>query len=153
MCFGDGSFAACPCANYGTTGHGCANSSSAQGALLSSSGTPSPDTLTLQSSFEPASSPSLFLQANALASVQTSFGGGILCLGGQILRLYVKSTSGGTAQAPSSADPSISQRSAALGDPLAPGSVRFYQVFYRDPASGGCSTGTFNISNGLRVVW
>jgi len=107
----------------------------------------------LQSAFEPATSPSLFLQASSLAPVQAAFGDGILCLGGQILRMYVKTASGGVAQAPAPTDPSITQRSSALGDPLAPGSVRLYQVFYRDPASGWCAPNTFNLSNGLRVVW
>jgi len=153
MCFGDGTFAPCPCANYGASEHGCSNSASSQGAHLTSTGTLSPDTLVLQSAFEPATSPSLFLQASSLAPVQAAFGDGILCLGGQILRMYVKTASGGVAQAPAPTDPSITQRSSALGDPLAPGSVRLYQVFYRDPASGWCAPNTFNLSNGLRVVW
>src|SRR4029079_18975378 len=52
-CFGDGSLTtACPCANFGAPGHGCANSSVAAGALLSGSVSPSlaADTLVLQQS-------------------------------------------------------------------------------------------------------
>jgi hypothetical protein len=44
----------------------------------------------------------------------------------------------------------------ALGDPIAPGSVRIYQTYYRDPAPTFCQEpagGIFNASNGLRVVW
>lgn len=153
MCFGDGRFAPCPCANYGASEHGCRNSASAQGAHLTSTGTLSPDALVLHTALEPSTSLSLFLQSNALRPVQGPWGDGILCLGGQILRLYAKTASAGTAHAPQPGDPTITQRSAALGDPLGPGSVRLYQVFYRDPVAGWCTPQNFNISNGLRVVW
>jgi hypothetical protein len=153
MCFGDGTFAACPCPNYGASLHGCRNSASTSGALLSHSGTTNPDTLALISSSEPSASLSMFLQSDSLRPTPRSFGDGILCLGGQLRRMYLKSAVGGTAQAPSAGDPSITQRSAALGDPIAPGSVRSYQVWYRDPSLGFCGSIAFNISNGLRVVW
>jgi len=156
FCFGDGTFAPCPCANYGSSQHGCANSASASGALLSHSGTLSPDTLVLQATSELASSVSLFLQAQGMSSNQVTFGDGLNCLSGPVLRLYVKQASGGTAQAPSSGDPSITQRSAALGNPLNPGAVRYYQVAYRVGVLGVCAQpfpSTYNITNGLRVVW
>jgi len=153
MCFGDGTFAPCPCANYGSNRHGCANSDSSRGALLSATGTTTPDTLVLQSSFEPATSLSIFVQSSRLQPVQVAFGDGILCLGGQLRHLYVKTASAGTAQAPEPGDASITQQSAALGDPIAPGSARYYQVWYRDGDPGFCIPESFNISNGLRVVW
>ncbi|MBK7643824.1 MAG: hypothetical protein IPJ19_12390 [Planctomycetes bacterium] len=53
----------------------------------------------------------------------------------------------------SAGDPSITQRSAALGDPISPGRVRCYQVWYRDGAPGFCTAQSYNLSNGLRVVW
>ncbi len=152
MCFGDGTFAECPCANYGAIGSGCRNSASISGALLSHSGTTVPDTLVLNSSSEPTTSTSVFLQSAALRPVQRFLGDGILCLGGQLRRMYVKSAVLGTAQAPQTGDLSITQRSASLGDPLVPGSVRYYQVWYRDNATY-CTPAAFNISSGLRVVW
>jgi hypothetical protein len=152
MCFGDGTFAECPCANYGAVGSGCQNSASASGALLFHSGTTNPDTLVLGSTSEPTTSTSVFIQSAALRSVQSFLGDGILCLGGQLRRLYVSSAVAGTAQAPQPGNPSITQRSASLGDPLVPGSVRFYQVWYRDNVPY-CLPGAYNISNGLRVVW
>ena len=152
LCFGDGTFAACPCANYGTTGAGCRNSAGNQGASLTSTGSPNPDTLQLTSSSEPSTSTSIFLQSDVYRPTIAQIGDGVLCLGGTTRRLYLKTASGGTVQAPQAGDPSISQRSAALGDPLAPGSVRFYQVWYRDTAPF-CMNATYNFSNGLRVVW
>src|SRR5204862_180169 len=49
FCFGDGSGAACPCANNGSNGNGCANSVNAAGANLTASGAASvsADTLVL----------------------------------------------------------------------------------------------------------
>lgn len=153
LCFGDGTFAPCPCANYGASLHGCANSASSQGALLSHNGALVPDTLMLTSSFEPSTSLSIFLQSDELRPLRTIVGDGLLCLGGTLRRMYVKNAAGGSAQAPGSGDLSITQRSAALGDPLSPGSVRYYQVWYRDSTVGFCTTNTFNVSNGLRVEW
>jgi hypothetical protein len=156
ICAGDGSFATCPCSNYGSNLHGCANSASTSGALLAHSGTTSPDTLSLISSAEPSSSLSIFLQGDSLRPAPRLFGDGILCLGGQLRRMYLANAVAGTVQAPGPGDLSITQRSAALGDPIAPGSVRNYQVWYRDRVASFCTQSagsTFNISNGLRVVW
>jgi hypothetical protein len=63
--------------------------------------------------------------------------------------------SGGSITAPQPGDPSVSARSAALGDPIAPGSTRWYQVYYRDQSvQGGCPNGmTYNLTQGLIVVW
>ena len=47
-------------------------------------------------------------------------------------------------------------RSAALGDTIAQGSTRFYQVYYRDPNPSFCPDppgGTFNVSNAIAVIW
>jgi hypothetical protein len=153
LCFGDGTFSSCPCSNYGSIFHGCRNSSASQGAQLTASGATSPDTLVLSSSFEPATSSSLFLQSDVLSSTAASLGAGILCLGGQIRRLYQKSAVGGVVQAPQPGDLSITQRSSSLGDPILPGAARFYQVWYRDPVLGFCLGTGSNVSNGLRVVW
>ena len=82
-----------------------------------------------------------------------SLGDGLLCLGGHVRRLYLKGAVGGIVEAPGAGDLTISQRSAALGDTLATGSVRYYQVWYRDGAAGYCTSSVSNVSNGLRVVW
>ncbi len=157
FCVGDGSTAACPCANGGRPAHGCENSASTGGALLSAGGAASlgADSFLLSCSGELPSAPSLFLQGSA-AVAPAAFGDGLRCIGGSLKRLYVHPASGGTVIAPQSGELSISQRSSALGDPLASGAVRYYQVWYRDPIAGFCSAPTgdlWNISSGLRVVW
>jgi len=156
ICLGDGTVAPCPCANEGAAGHGCDNSIASGGARLTYSGMTNPDSLVLSSSGELPTSLSIFMQGNALTQTVTFFGDGIRCVGGTLLRLYAKAASGGVVSAPQPGDPSISARSAALGDPIATGTVRYYQVYYRDASSSFCpppSGSTFNASNGLRVVW
>jgi hypothetical protein len=138
-------------------GRGCENSISTGGGWLYwSSGTTDPDTLVLTSAGEPGSALSIFLQSTSVIQSVLDFGDGIRCTGGNVKRLYVKNASNGAVQAPQPGDPSITQQSAILGDPIVPGMVRYYQTYYRDPNASFCPapTGsTFNASNGLRVVW
>jgi hypothetical protein len=50
-------------------------------------------------------------------------------------------------------DPTISARSAALGNPIFAGRSRWYLVYYRDPVElGGCpATSTFNSGPTMRA--
>ena len=157
FCFGDGSAAACPCGNAGVAGHGCDNSSATGGARLAATGSPSlvADTLVLTSSDEIAGVASVFLQGTT-AIQPVPFGDGLRCVAGQLNRLYVHFASGGTASAPVGSDPSVSARSAALGDAITAGSSRWYQVYYRDPVLAFCATpqgNSWNASSGVRVQW
>jgi hypothetical protein len=156
-CFGNGSLAtACPCGNNGALGHGCDNSSSTGGSLLTASGTTSPDTVVMTASGELPHSLSIFLQGAANIAAGTHFGDGVRCAGGLLKRLYNKNASGGVVSAPGPGDPSITARSAALGDPIGPGSIRYYQVYYRDPVLSFCPNppgDAFNVSNAVQVNW
>lgn len=157
FCAGDGLGGACPCANSGSVGRGCANSSIAEGARLVSSGTASlsNDTLVLNSTGELSSALSIFLQGTT-SIAPVVFGDGLRCVGGTLKRLYTKNAAHGVASAPAAGDPSVSARSAALNDPLAAGSLRCLQTYYRDPNASYCpapSGSTFNVSSGLLVTW
>jgi hypothetical protein len=158
-CFGDGSLTVeCPCANFGAAGHGCANSSVAAGAQLGASGTPSlaADTLTLTQTDSLAHAFTIVLQGNATVAGGVVFGDGLRCAGGSLKRLYTASATAGILVVPGPSDPTISSRSAALGDPLAPGSVRYYQAYYRDPVLTFCPAPqgkAFNVGNGVRATW
>jgi hypothetical protein len=157
FCAGDGSGAPCPCANSGTPGHGCDNSAATGGALLTETGTPSLslDTAQLTSSSELPSALSIVLQGDT-PIVAANFGDGLRCAGGNLKRLYVKSATGGTVIAPVVGDPSISARSAALGDPIPLGATRVYQIYYRDPSPTFCPSppgDTFNSTNAIGLVW
>jgi len=155
FCFGDGSVTTCPCANDGLEGHGCQNSAGTGGAVLFATGTTSPDTVVLRCFGELPSPLSIFLQGDANVPPLV-YGDGLRCTAGAIRRLYAKNASGGESAAPTGSDPSITQRSAALGVPITAGTTRYYQVFYRDPNPAFCPmpTGsTFNVSHAVAIDW
>jgi hypothetical protein len=149
---------ACPCGNPPAgLNRGCNNSSGTGGAQLTASGVASlgGDTLVFTATDEKPTALSIFLQGNAEIASGVAFGQGVRCVGGMLRRLYVKNATGGTVSAPQGGDPSVSARSAALGDPLSAGQQRGYTVYYRDPiVLGGCPpASTFNATQGGRVVW
>jgi hypothetical protein len=158
VCLGDGTGGACPCDNYGLPGHGCRNSSQIRGAELTASGLSSLsyDSLAMASAFEPHNVTSIFLQGDQLIS-PVPFGDGLRCAGGHLKRLFtVNATSGGTASVPPASGASISARSLALGDPIDAGTLRVYQMYYRDSNLAFCPAplgNSWNVSNGLRVSW
>jgi len=150
FCFGDGFGTACPCANNGTAGNGCANSLNANGAHLGVAGTPSvsADTFTLLGSGMPNSF-ALYFQGTSQVSGGSgaAFGDGKRCAGGSIRRLGTQANAGGASQYPEAGDLAISVSGAnAAGD------VRTYQVWYRN-AAAFCTSDTFNLTNGHQVTW
>jgi Tol biopolymer transport system component len=157
FCFGDGSSVACPCANSGSTGHGCRNSAVVAGARLSASGNPSvgSDSLLFSSADEPAGALSFVVQGTANAPA-THLGDGLLCTAGTLRVLYLKLASGGVVNAPAPGDPHVWARSAALGDAIPIGEVRFYQVLYVDSSMSFCpwpQGALSNVTNGIVVAW
>jgi hypothetical protein len=156
-CPGDGTAGACPCGNAGSPGRGCQNSAGSGGALLGASGNASlaGDTLVFTSAGELPSSFSIVLQGD-VAIAPVVFGDGLRCTGGVLKRLYKRSAVGGVLTAPQGVDPSVSARSAALGDSIPAGGTRHYQVYYRDASPTFCPAppgSTYNASSGLRIVW
>jgi len=143
----------CPCFNFGALGHGCANSADANGAILTATGTANPDNVVFSSSGELPSALSIVLQGTSNVATGLVFGDGVRCVTGILKRIGIKNAVAGTAVYPGPGDPSITSRSAALGDPIAPGSTRYYQSYYRDPLAIFCPPLTFNSSNGIIVQW
>jgi hypothetical protein len=154
FCFGDGTGAACPCANNGASGNGCANSSNANGAHLSTSGVPSAshDTLVLVGSSMTSSSSVLYFQGTAriASGMGAPFGDGLRCAGGNVIRLGIETNVGGASSYPGlPADPPISVSGAI---PSIGGVTRHYQAWFRDAASF-CTASVFNLTNGVSVTW
>jgi len=157
ICFGDGSGSPCPCGNSGVAGHGCDNSVSTGGARLEATGSASlaHDTLLLSTAGELPTALSIFLQGD-VEIPPASFGDGLRCAGGSLKRLYVKNAVGGSVSAPQAGDPSVSARSAAIGDFIQAGATRIDQTYYRDPNVAFCPVPTgnaWNVSSAVRVSW
>ena len=156
FCWGDGSNpVACPCGNSGIAMYGCSNSSWQSGAQVLGGGTTSPDTVFFTASALVPSSLAILVQADARSPVGgVVYGDGVDCLSGNRHALFRKSASSGYVVFPGPADPSITARSAALGDTIPQGGFRYYQVVYRDKVAGFCpSGGTWNITNCVTVAW
>jgi hypothetical protein len=149
---------ACPCGNNGLAGQGCNNSANTGGAYLYSTGTPSlsSDTLVFHQSNEISSALSIVLQGNSPVAAGVVFGDGVRCVGGTLKRLYSHNATSGVVFAPLNTEPPVHTRSAALGDTIAAGDMRYYQVYYRDPNLAFCPSpqgNTWNVGNGLIVTW
>ncbi len=150
-CPGDGTGTACPCANHSPVGNreGCLSSLGVGGKLVAT-GTASigGDTITLLGSQMPNSSALYFqgtTQQNGGNGV--TFGDGLRCAGGVVIRLKTIPNVGGMSQYPQAGDLSVSAR----GLVTTPG-VRTYQVWYRN-AADFCTPSTFNLSNGWEITW
>jgi hypothetical protein len=150
-CLGDGSGSPCPCSNLGSVGHGCANSVFASGGRLIGNGVASVsmDSVTL-TGFDMPSASALYFQGTAQL-VGTSFGDGLRCIGGTVVRLGVKPNGvSGASHYPDFAagETPVSVR----GLVPAVGGLRFYQVWYRN-AAAFCTASTFNLTNSLSISW
>jgi len=159
FCSADGAGAACPCANSGLFGHGCANSQPASGgALLVAGGAAAPGSMTLQAVGMPVNVLCIFLQGDQELVAPASFGDGLRCVAGTLVRLSTKPAIQGAASFPDAAagDASIQATSAALGAPIPAGASRGYQVYYRDTTASFCPAPqghAFNVGNAVRVGW
>ena len=148
----------CPCGNPPAgAGRGCNNSDATGGASIAASGAPTlgADSIVFTTAGQKASATSVLLQGSTQSAAGVVFGQGVRCVAGTLKRLYVRAASGGSIQVPGPADPSVSARSAALGDPLSAGAQREYLVYYRDPiVLGGCAaTSTFNATSSGTLLW
>ncbi len=151
---------ACPCSNPPSgTGRGCDNSAATGGASLAASGSAylSMDSLVFTTSGEKPTATSVLLQGTAHAASGVVYGQGVRCVSGTLKRLFTKHAVAGSITAPDfgAGDPSVSVRSAALGDVIPSGQSRWYLVYYRDPTVlGGCpASSTFNSTQTGQVTW
>ena len=148
VCAGDGSVAACPCANESSPADrsGCQHSL-AYGGHLDALGQASlaQDTLVLYGSAMP-NTPVIYFQGS-LEVAPTTFGDGLRCAGGSLVRLAIRFNQGGLSNYPGAGDPPLS-----VGGGVGSASMRMYQAYFRDPAAY-CTAATFNATNAVRVNW
>jgi hypothetical protein len=144
FCFGDGSGTVCPCGNTASGAQGC-NNSTGLGGLMTGFGSNSVANadLTFAGSQMPANVPALCFSGATQANggIGTSFGDGILCVAGGILRHDVRFTDG---NGMATWGPGF-----AAANGWVSGTTRNFQIWYRDP-TGPCGSG-FNVSNGVQV--
>lgn len=146
-CFGDGSGGACPCGNAGGAGEGCANSSGSGGVLgAGGSDSAGSDDLVLEASNLLTNQPALaFVGLDRINGGNgVSFGDGLRCAGTSVVRLGVDQPDG-------AGNASWGPGLGSLGN-WGAGDVRRFQIWYRNPAGGPCSSG-FNLTNGLEVTF
>lgn len=156
FCFGDGTGTACPCANNGGTGRGCANSVNPAGGELTASGIASlaNDTWVLSGSGVP-NGPGLYFQGpNQLGGgAGVLFGDGLRCIGGSpVIRLGIVSATGNASTYPSGVVPPNNVRISVKGFAVA-GTALNYQLWYRDSDTQFCNPQVFNLTNALTVTW
>jgi len=150
-CFGDpGAGTPCPCSNDNDgsiPGSGCANGGFASGAQLAGCGTAnvSADALVLVANNVEPDQPGLFFQAEHDLSPGLAWGDGLRCAGGHLKRLEVVFADC------SGAATSTIGISAKAGN-VSPGSVKYYQYWYRTPLSSVCGS-FFNTTNGVVISW
>lgn len=152
-CFGDGSDAPCPCANFVPPGtaSGCMNSTGVGTALLGS-GTAqvSADTLVLSATGAPANVLGVIFQGQATAAngAGVPYADGLRCVQTNLRRIAaITSSPSGVFTYPTVGQTSISVR----GQLTPSGGLRTYQIFHRNNI-GPCLQ-HLNLSNGLAVVW
>ena len=156
FCAGDAtSPVPCPCANTGADGNGCANSANPGGAHLGATGwsqadpNTGTDSVVLHGTGMPATATAIYLKGDA-AVPSATFGDGLLCTGGALIRLRTKINVGGASSFPEPGDPSLSVRGAT---PPGSGLTGHYQVYYRNAAAAFCPPATFNVSSGTMITW
>jgi hypothetical protein len=154
-CFGDGTGAACPCdpGQAGGPGTGCRNSAG-MGGWLVGLGNPSvsADSVRLRVNGVLPTTVGLYFQGNLPQNggLGAALGDGLLCATQGVIRLGVRFFVGGAGSYGHDVvtDPPIS----AQGQLPLVGGTRHYQLWYRDPANF-CTSSTFNLTNGVRIVW
>ena len=89
--------------------------------------------------------------ARSSALGDTTFGDGVRCADGTLIRLRTKANVGGASSFPDSTDTiTLSTRG---GVTVGSGARRYYQTYYRNSAAAFCPPETFNVTNGWVMDW
>ena len=102
---------------------------------------------------EPGTAFTLFQQHDALDD--RVLHDGVLCAGGNLVRLRGRSAVGGQAFFPNSLFAQDQTLTLSQRGGVVPGSgaLRYYSAWYRNASSTFCPPATANVTNGLSVTW
>ena len=95
----------------------------------------------------PSTVSAIYLKGDQGLATGVVFGDGIRCVDGNLIRLGTSGIGGGNASYPAPAQLPIAVR----GGVSVPG-TRYYQTYYRN-AAAYCTPATFNVTNGVAVLW
>lgn len=152
----------CPCNNPPTEpGRGCNNYGTGppESSRLSATGDAalSNDTILLMAEGENAFSLNVFWQGKSpTIATGIAHGAGVRCVSSTLRRLYTGAANNAMIARPGPSDPSVHDRTASVGSPIACGETRHYFNIYRDPvAAGPCgnSSSTVNLTNAGSITW
>jgi hypothetical protein len=138
----------CPCGNAGQFANGCGNSFNAAGASLDVVGTASlsADSVALNAAGL-TNGLTIFVQTDAYQYPGATYGDGVKCFSGNLVRLGQRLPAAGAATYPTSPQQPVSVR----GQVLQPG-PRYYTATNRNAASY-CTPDTFNATNSVAIYW
>jgi hypothetical protein len=152
FCFGDGTEGWCPCLPaplFGATGHGCPNSFTSSGAILSFVG---PQFIAVLGGN--SASYGLMLKGNATLGIPGApSGDGIRCVDGQLIRFGGHNA--GTYGAPLGTwtyPNAVQTVSIAVATGQVSGQNAYYQLYYRNVAPI-CNPSTTNMTNAIGISW
>ena len=149
--FCSGHLGGCPC-GVGQALAGCPTSFDAAGIPLSGTGARhvSNDTMQLTATGVLNSGVNILFQGTTAHGIGlgVTFGDGLRCAGGSIVRIASRPSVGGVFQYPLPGDLPVSVR----GGVSAAGGFRTYQLRFRN-AAPYCTSDTFNTTNGVAVQW
>lgn len=141
----------CPCANFGAAGNGCGSSFNPAGANLAITGSVVLNNLVLHGSGMQTSGICVFLKGDAIDPNGFTFGDGISCTGGSLVRLRAVALSAGSAAFP--VPPETITLSARGGNIIGSGQLASYVTYYRNAAASFCPPATFNSTNAQLITW
>jgi hypothetical protein len=167
----------CPCSNppSGGGGLGCNNFgigpaqsgtlavslASGSGASLADDGDGTPQAILMATGENSGALTVFFAGKTPQSSTGVANGAGVRCVTQNLKRMYIKSASGGgvsggSVNAPTGAEDSISLRTSDLGSAISSGETRLYYNSYRDPQAAspcGSTSSTINLTNGAAITW
>ncbi len=167
FCFPEGNGAeatGCPCvapnvvpSPQAAVGHGCANAFNLDGALLTATGTPQPDTIQFTCDIGPGYKGFAFLVVGNATMPAVPATDGLICVtrsgNGHVYRIGGHNAGSYGAAAGTWTYPNNTQTTPLSVASLQGPGTAYYQVYYRHAVPEFCNPSTANTSNGFQIVW